>query len=598
MTYRWSVEGAAFEFPSPYRVENRILVLRAWGLLALAGAVMLVLAFVGEGDAARPVVQVDKLPEPGSVWPHFLGALLMALLGVLNLVQASRQRSLLLPPGLPMSLMPEVSHEATGASTGAPWLMQALDKGVPRIPELSGPYLFGLRLLGPDLAAGPTVLQAFVRVRIARLALQAGLLLLLALAAGGALGLSQPLVLHWVSLLLFGIGAAAMARHLFFPAQAAPGPGAIAALLGAGLLAALPLAWFAGVLPGASHWPRLGLPAAAAAMLVLGMAFEVLGMLAARAQLVAPQGSRVEGVSASFSFAADPARLMAEVDRELHRGWSEGVPNRRYARQPLVADAAAAEGSLKATVLEESQPTVGVVGRGGGASPPPSIPPRQPWLMALEVLGLGATLAGGLLWVWLARAHMLDSGASWAPATLGLVGLLVGGYALRIGHMPWSRVEVDSRFIWLDFAGRYYRLPGTAAVEPSVRGTPDLPVGLDGLTLRARTAKARSVFYAAAPYGFGSRALLSLSDDPAPARQWTALLEDFARHAARTAPAEAAAVAAAAARVAAVRNARPAAPAEPPVAQRRPARFCSACGTHLLAGARFCQQCGQVVAAD
>ena len=55
--------------------------------------------------------------------------------------------------------------------------------------------------------------------------------------------------------------------------------------------------------------------------------------------------------------------------------------------------------------------------------------------------------------------------------------------------------------------------------------------------------------------------------------------------------------------------ARPAAPAPlprprfgepdaaPPVA-KRPARFCSACGTPVLAGARFCQQCGNVLGAD
>jgi len=36
----------------------------------------------------------------------------------------------------------------------------------------------------------------------------------------------------------------------------------------------------------------------------------------------------------------------------------------------------------------------------------------------------------------------------------------------------------------------------------------------------------------------------------------------------------------------------------PPPVAKRPARFCSACGTPVLAGARFCQQCGNVLGQD
>jgi hypothetical protein len=35
-----------------------------------------------------------------------------------------------------------------------------------------------------------------------------------------------------------------------------------------------------------------------------------------------------------------------------------------------------------------------------------------------------------------------------------------------------------------------------------------------------------------------------------------------------------------------------------PPPPRRPPRFCSACGTPVLSGARFCQHCGNVLAPD
>jgi hypothetical protein len=329
-------------------------------------------------------------------------------------------------------------------------------------------------------------------------------------------------------------------------------------------------------------------------MLALGLTFELLGLLAARAQLVAPRGARVVGDSVTVSFDADPGRLLGELDRELQRRWAEGVPNRRYARLPPLIDPALEEGSFAATVLEESQPMGPAVARGAAMPAATAAPTKARWLLLLELLGLCASAIGGLLWVWLARAHMLDSTASWLPASLGLVCLLSGGYALRIGHVLWSRVEVDSTLIWLDIKGAYFRVPDAAGASGLAgRASNALPVAVDGLTLKACVARVRSVFYAAAAPGAGSRALLSLADDPAAARSWLAVAQAFARSVAAGAPAELPAVVAARAKVRARLNAEP----EAAVASRRPSRFCSACGSPLLVGGRFCPHCATPVAA-
>ena len=589
MAYRWNLEGPSFEFPTPYNTENRLLVLRGYALIALAVVVALVLALVGAGDAARPVVTLEKLPEPASVWPHVIGLLLMAVLGVLNLVQASRQQTLQLAPGQPASLMPEVAHEATGASPGAPWLIQALGRGMAAAQGLHGPYAAWLRWLGSDLAAAPTTLHDYLRVRLARLALFGGLVLLLALGALAGTVLAQPAALPLVSVVVGAAGVAALGRHLLFPVQAAPGPWAITAMLAAALAVAMPLAWFADTLPGATRWPRLGLPLAASVMLALGLAFEVLGLLSARAQALPSRPTRITTEETSLSFDADMGRLFAEIDRELHRRWAEGIPNRRYARQPPVLDAAADEGSFSATVLEESQP---LIPRGAASTLAPA---QSRWLLVLGALGLCSSVVGGGLWVWLARAHMLDSAASWVPAAVGLVCLLAGGYAFRISHVLWSRLEVESTLTWLEFKGSYFRVPGAAlAAEPAARMPGAAAVGVEELTLKACVVQARSVFYAAATYEIGSRALLTLTPDAKTAANWTELAHGFARSVALSAMAQSPALLAARARA----RERRAGDAGAVIAPKRPPRFCSACGTPLLVGARFCQQCGNTLGVD
>lgn len=586
MAYRWSLEGPAFEFPTPYGTENRFLVWRGYALIGLALLVVLVVAFVGGESADRPVVILEKLPEQASVVPHLVGAMLLTVLGALDLLQAAARRTLLLAPGQPASLMPEVAREASGVSPGAAALQRLLEVGAVAPPPPGGAYGGWLRALAPELGAAPVSLHAYLRHRLAHAVLAASLLGLLMLAVGVV---RNPPALALLSLVMMAVCGLVLARHLLQPHQVALAPWLVGVLVVVAVGLGGALGWFADVVPRAASLPKLGLPVAAGVLLASVLLFEAVGILAARAQLQTPWLAAVPAEETTVGFEADPDQLLREVDLELHRQWTEGVPNRRYAWQGPQLSRGAEQGDYLAVVLEESQPLVPHTGRDLAPAEAQS-PARKRGLLWLDGLGLAWSLSGGLLWVWLALAHMRDVEASWVPGAAGLACLLAGAYALRVGHLLWSRVEVQSTFTWLDFKGRYQRLadtPGDAGHR--ARGEP--PVRVEDLQLRARVAVARSVFYAAAPHPLGSRVLLELGAQRGGAGAWLQMLQAFARQAVPSAAPVPAAAARARARAPGLADADP----PPP---RRPARFCPHCGTPVLSGARFCQHCGSVLATE
>ena len=603
MAYRWSLDGPGFEFPTPYSTENRFLRWRGRALLALAVLVVLVLALAGENPADRPVLALENLPDPGSVWPHVGVALLLATLGGLDLLRASRQQALLLVPGQPASLVVQVRREGSGSSPGAPWLMRALGGGKLGAEAAATPPGPWARQLAARMAQAPTSVQAYLQLRLSQRALVVGLSLLLA-AATAVLGpwlANRPAALALIALLLALLGAAVVARQVLEPETLPIAPGGVALLLGAALLLALPLAAYADRLPLlADKLQRLGLPLAVAVLLAGGLLLEWLGVWAACANPDLPQPTaHTAADELSLSLDISPPQLMREIDLELHRRWPDGVPNRRYAWLPPQVDPALVAGPFNATVLEESQPRFAdlaaaplattAAGPAGGVAAAAS---RRRALLLLNTLALLFSVAGGLLWARVAYAHMHDGSAPWTMGTAGLACLLLGAQAVRVAHVLWSRVEVGSTVTWLDFQGRYARLDSVGAGAEPTWARNEAPARIESVTLRACVAQIRSVFYAAAGDDIGSRTVLRLAGDAVAAGGWMRILEGLVRSTEAPARAAVAALPEVLARDRRVPDIRPVPP------PRRPVRFCPECGTPVLQAARFCQHCGSVVGTD
>lgn len=585
MAYRWTENGPAFEFATPFGVENRFLAWRGYGLMALALLIVLVVTFFENASQTNDAVVTEAKIAEVLIWPHYLTALLLVIFGVLDVVRSVAQRTLKVERGQPAPLMPEVPHESTGASPGAVTLMRGLGAGELPTRRLPEAWSGLMRRLGP-VDAAPIVAHTYLGARLAQLLL--GLMLLLTLGAASAMGLvlAKPYAATLVALLVgmvalgFAVRQALLTGPLVLSARLVVTVGFLVFTL------SMAMAYASDKVPLPNSIANAKLPLAVGLALTLGLLCDLLGLMAMREQLPRLKPARLRRDEETLASFGDPAASFQELERELFRRWTDGVPNRRHLRQPPVIDRQQPSGSFKASLFEESQPSQapGVARQGGR------------WLRILSAMGMGFSLTGAAAWLWLAWTHMHDTQSLWLSGVMGGAFIIAGTYAMRLGHLPWSRVELSSNVLWIELEGAYQRLQTPEGAPVVARS--------QAVDARVCSAQARSAFYAAVPPRLGSRTLLTWAADSKATQAWLDYLRALGQGGAGSAvmpPAVAAPAYASAQQPPAAP--RPRAPssreaeATPPVA-RRPARFCSACGTPVLAGARFCQQCGHVLAND
>ena len=576
MSYQWGPQGPAFEYPTCFRIENRFLTLRAAVLLLVALALLWVA--LSEPEALSGTTVLPTRLQRGSPVPHVVVAVLLIVLGLLDLWSAARQRKLRLFPGQPAPLTNDLVRQSKGISAGAAWLSQVIASGSAPRHELRGLYRGLMASVAPRAAEGPLCLQDFLSVRLAHLLFGVGALMALALT--WVFVVRPPSAA--LATLIYSVLAMALVARSAWITRAAPSPVALAVALILAALAGVLIGVFGAAVPGLERLVQMGVTTASAVLLCSLLVIEGLGLLAARVAVDPPPQGGLSPAEATVEVAADPERLMQEVERELHRYWVEGIPNRRHAWQTALADPKAESGRFTATVLEEAQPVLPPEQRDGIDKPGAG---RQHWLVALDVLGLVLTLAGCLLWLRMANAKMSDGSAPWSPAALSLVLLMAGDYALRVGHLLWSRVEVESTLLGLACQ--------SVGVERAAAAAGNL---VDQVKLRMTVVRARSVFYAAADHQVGHRTLLRLTGDEAAARRSVQQVQAYAQRQPLPGDDRAPAAGSVVAPSPAMRPSTPvpfAPPAQAPAAPRLQARFCSSCGTSLVPGARFCQRCGE-----
>ena len=596
MAYEYGTQGATLDFPNPYRIENQFLALRGLvllliGVLLLAKARGLSAELHAGGGAAQ-----------GAFAVVVAGGALLLLPALIEFGRAARQLRIFFGRGQPASLAPDLPREATGTSPRAQALAETLRQGAIALAVPSGPLNGVLYSLFAHLVTAPVELRRYVEVRFANLIAGTGLLLMFVVTW---LMTPQPAAQSLSALVYVVLGGALIVRTYLKGTDGvvALSPLALVVLLVFAIVGTVLIGRVAGALPAGGWLDTLALPRIALVLLVASIAIEGLGLVAGAAHVDAPPPASTANEQLAVSFNADPNLLLLEVDRELQKRWTEGIPNRRYLWQAPQIEPTREAGNFAGAVLEESQPM-----------PPQAVKkidwgtclafPRFWWLAVIDALGVLFTLIGGLLWLRLGSELAAREPATWSSASIGFIFIVVGGYGLRAAHLLWGRLDFESTLTWLEFSGSFARAQVGLGAQFSDRVRSERAVvNVESMTLRAWVVKARSVIFSYRDHRVGARTLVGMSGDVDAARGWAQQVRQFAQAQSSIVVPQAAADAerlqqlrganqlAGSAPAVALAAAVP--PPPPPVAGPR---HCSACGAAAAPGARFCHACGAALA--
>jgi MFS family permease len=201
--------------------------------------------------------------------------------------------------------------------------------------------------------------------------------------------------------------------------------------------------WISHGLPNLS-WLSLNWQVLLLLLAVLGAV--VLFFVALMKQMTAPPATTMVCEQHALSMNSHPKQLLDELERTLQTGWTEKIPNRRYASIfPVISNGA---GSFNSEVLEETQPMPTNDFRTIDFSSCFAMP-RYRWLMWLDSMGLILVLTDAMAVVvfsaLLDPLHLV-SGLTGFLA-FGAAMLLVDDFCFKAGHVLWGRFDFESELI-------------------------------------------------------------------------------------------------------------------------------------------------------
>ena len=599
MTYEYGSDSKLLELPNPYRLQNRLLWLCA-ALLVAAGVVSLLWA--------KSAIAAST---PGLAGAPLVAGLVLVAAGLIAAATAATRLRFFFGRGRPASLAPEIAPGATGGSAAADALKEMLRQGGLTYPEPQGAVEGLLYHWAPTLITAPRQVQLLARRAMFNLAAIAATLASFAFSwfvSGDAA--TRP----WIGIAYFVFGLVFLLRPVLAQHRARLTTLSLVVLVAAAIV--LPVA--IGVV--APKLPALGgfsLDMQAFVMLGAALVACALELAAVLAQVDAAPQTRASVEQERLSMNAPPQTLMAELDRILQSGWTERIPNRRYARIEPVTTAATPAGNFAGELLEESQPLPV-----GGARPPSAgaalANARHRTLLLLD--GYAALLVVAAIAMTLVFVRGFDVAAPWQQNRFSLVGngailAFVATFCFQASSRLWGRFDFESVVTWVELVGSWQTSRiGTGNALTSRLSTQNDVVRTEAMTLRVWRARLESVVFAKDE----ARQVTAMFSTEQEAKALAAQLSQFARAqsvlvapfagedeqriAALNAGERALAGGAlhdvpaaqlhrelqTAAAQAALGVASAVAPA---VGGGALPRFCTACGTQAQAGAKYCSNC-------
>lgn len=585
MSYEYSSESRRLDLPNPFKVEN-YFYLAAAGILLLAAISLLLLSR-------------NALAAHLSFWsllPLLMGVFLL-FKGIDYARRALMQLRFFFGRGEPKSLAQDMGVDQTGKGTGADALKETLRQNALVFQEPQGALNGLLYSWIPQLIYAPHPIQVIAQ-RQFQTGLAIGVTMLSLLIAW--IAFSNPQASSWMGLFYFGFAVFLLIKPLEQGANAKTDLGVkgLVGLVLASIFGPVLIPLVSHALPDLS-W--LSLNGQALFLLLAALGAVALFFVALTKQMIAPPPTTMACEQQALSMNSHPKQLIDELDRMLQTGWTEQVPNRRYARIfPTIGNGT---GSFASEVLEETQPMPREDLRKIDLAACFALP-RYRWLMWLNSMGVILTLLGAVaLVVFAALLNPInfEPGVT-AYLAFGAAMLVVGNFCFKAGHALWGRFDFVSELIWVEMSGNYQ----SAKLEYGNQFTDRIKsekqvINIETMTLRVWVAQFETVSFGK----HSERWLVGMRGLPDKAKY---LAQHLARFAADqsiiVAPGSSADMQKVATLGALNQLGGGQVPAGLPQAmlqalggtQTSPAQtlHCPACQAVVEAGARFCSECGAV----
>ena len=592
MSYDYSSESKLLELPNPYQLQNRLLWLCA-AVLLVGGVTSLFWARAAMQESALRLVAAP-----------LIAGLAMIAAGLLCAATSARRMRFFFGRGRPASLAPEIPVGATGGSPAADQVKELLRQGGLTYPEPQGAVEGMLYHWAPKLITAPREVQFQAQRHVFNLAAIVATLISFVVSW---LLFGTETTRPWIGMLYFAFGLFVLLEPMVSHARARLSRATLVALIAAAILAPVAIGLVGKQLPSLVGFE---ITVQTVVMLVGSLIACGVAVLAILAQVDNAPQTRASVEQSRLSMNAPPASLMDELDRLMQSSWTEGIPNRRYARIDPATNAATPSGSFAGELFEESQP-LPVAGTQAPTFAAALAGPRHRALLLLDLYATILVIAAVAMSLVFVR--QFDVSAPWRENRFALIGTsailaVVAAFCFRAASRLWGRFNFQSVLTWVEMVGSYQTSRiGTGNNFSSRMNTENDVVRTEAMTLRVWRARIESVVFGkddarqvTAMFSTEQEALALSADLTNFARSQSVLVapfsaEDQARIAALNAGERAMLPAAEAAGAAAqiqhhLQTA--AAIASSGGAQAAVAkRFCSACGTEAASGARFCSNC-------
>ena len=596
MSYDYSSESKLLELPNPYRLQNRLLWLCA-AVLLVGGITALFWARSAMQDNALRLVAAP-----------LVAGLAMIAAGLVCAATSARRMRFFFGRGRPASLAPDLPVGASGGSKAADAVKELLRQGGLTYPEPQGAIEGMLYHWAPKLITAPREVQLQAQRYVFNLA---AIVATLASFLVSWLLFGNAVTRPWIGLLYFAFGIFVLLKPVVSGDRARFSRVTLLGLIAAAILAPVAIGLVGSRLPSLRGFE----PTVQTFVMLIGALIACGGaVVAILAQVDSAPQTRASVEQSRLSMNAPPASLMDELDRLMQSGWTEAIPNRRYARIEPATTAATPSGSFAGELFEESQPLP------AAGTKPPSLQAAlaEPRHRALLLLDLYATLLViAAVVMALVFVRRFDVTAPWLDNRFSLIGTsailaVVAAFCFQASARLWGRFDFESVLTWVEMVGTYQTSRvGTGNNFSSRMNTENDVIRTESMTLRIWRARIESVVFGkdamrqvTAMFSTDQEARALAADLSAFARGQSVLVapfshEDQARIAALNAGERAMRPASEGAGAAAqVQQHLHAAAAIASVAGVSPTakRFCSACGTEAPPGARFCANCAAPLA--